>query len=143
MLNSNRSAEFAPASYVAPRRIIRRVVGAAALVGIALTHLLDLGGKLEETPYVGVAFIGLILASLLLAGVLVRRDDTRAWFAGGLVAAATVIGFVVSRTVGLPGAPADDIGNWLEPLALAALLAEGVVIGLAASRLAERPAPEV
>jgi hypothetical protein len=119
----------------------RRVMAVAGLIGMSLTHLLDLGSKLEETPYLGAAFIGLIVASLVVAGALVRGNDRRAWLAAGLLAAMTVIGFVVSRTVGLPGAPKDDIGNWLEPLAVAALLAECLVIGLAAAHLARRPVP--
>jgi hypothetical protein len=43
-----------------------------ALLSIALIHLLDLQGKLDELPYVGVLFIGLIIVSLVLAEALIR-----------------------------------------------------------------------
>jgi len=43
---------------------------------------------------------------------------------GGGVALAALLGFVYSRTVGLPGG-GDDIGNWWEPLGLASLFVEG------------------
>jgi hypothetical protein len=105
----------------------RRAIASMGLLGIALIHLLDLPGKMEETPYLGVAFVGLIVASLVLAGVLAVRDDRTAWLAAGGLAAAVVVGYVVNRTVGLPAAT-QDIGNWTEPLGLASLFVEGTVI---------------
>ena len=59
-----------------------------------------------------------------------------AWQAAGLLAAATILGYVISRTSGLPGDHDDDVGNWLEPLGLASLLIEAIVILLAVGRLA-------
>ena len=44
-----------------------------------------------------------------------------------------LVGFVFSRTVGLPGG-ADDIGNWTEPLGLASLFVEGSLVALGAAR---------
>jgi len=108
----------------------RRAVAAAGLLGIALIHLLDLPGKLDETRYLGYAYIGLIAASVVLAELLIRRDDRRVWAATAGLAALVLIGFVVNRTVGLPRAM-EDIGNWLEPLGLASLFVEGSVILLA------------
>jgi hypothetical protein len=40
------------------------------------------------------------------------------------------VGFVLTRTTGLPQAR-DDIGNWSEPLGLAALFVDGAVIAVA------------
>jgi hypothetical protein len=56
---------------------LQRAVAIIALLGIALIHLLDLPGKLGETPYLGVAFIGLIVASVVLAGLLAMRDKLK------------------------------------------------------------------
>ena len=118
------------------RRAIRRAVAVAGLLGIALVHLLDLPGKVHETPWMAVLYVGLIVSALVLAEVLVRKDDRRAW-AGTLgLAVMVAAGFVVNRTVGMPGAM-DDIGNWLEPLGLASLFLEGVVAAVAGLALAE------
>src|SRR5689334_9999260 len=85
------------------------------LFGIALIHFLDVFDKFKETPYLGVAYVGLI-AGCLLAGALLLRHDTRAGWRLALAAgAATFAGYVISRTTGLPHAT-DDIGNWMEPL---------------------------
>lgn len=113
---------------------LRRGLAIVGLLGIALIHLIDLPGKIEETPYLGWAFVALIVASLLLAAVLAQRELRSAWLAVGGLAAAVVVGYVLSRTTGLPAAD-DDIGNWREPLGLASLFVEGVVIVVAATAL--------
>jgi hypothetical protein len=105
----------------------RRAVAAVGLGGIALIHALDLPGKIKETPYIGVGYIALIVASLILAETVLRRDDKLVWMAIGGLALAVMAAFVVNRTTGLPGAM-DDIGNWLEPLGLASLVVEGMVL---------------
>jgi hypothetical protein len=104
-----------------------RIVVIVGLLTIALIHLLDLPGKIEETPYLGVAFVALILASLILAGILAVQDNRTAWLGAGALAAAVIVGYAISRTTGMPGAM-DDIGNWLEPLGLASLFVEGTVV---------------
>ncbi|QIY74482.1 hypothetical protein HEP84_40640 [Streptomyces sp. RLB1-33] len=114
----------------------RRAVTALGLLGIALIHLLDLPGKLKETPYLGAAYIVLIVASVAVAEYLMRRHDRRAWLAATALAAAVLLGYVVNRSVGLPGAM-DDIGNWLEPLGLASMFVEAVVVVLGLSGLVD------
>jgi hypothetical protein len=73
-----------------------------------------------------------------VAEALVRRDDRRAWAASALLSAAVLAGYAVDRTVGLPGATAD-LGNWLEPLGLASLFVEGVVLAVSVVALRRRP----
>jgi len=104
------------------------------LVGIAWIHLLDLAGKLEETPYLGVAYIGLIVGCAAAVVLLARRDRRGFLLAGGL-AAATFLGYCLSRTTGLPAAT-DDIGNWAETLGIWSLIAEGAVVALSAAAIA-------
>jgi hypothetical protein len=130
-----RPAESLSVGVLGDLQLARRMMAVAGLFGIALIHVLDLNSKLEETKYLGVLFIGLICASLLVAEMLMRRDDLRASSAAGLLAAATILGYCISRTVGLPGEPDDDVGNWLEPLGLASLLVEALVVWLSVSRL--------
>jgi hypothetical protein len=110
--------------------IARQALAATGLVGVAVVHLLDAPGKFEETPYLGVMFVGLIVACLLVAELIVRGGGSVGWLAGASLCAATILGYAVSRTVGLPGAPQDDIGNWSEPLGMVSLLVEGVVVWL-------------
>jgi hypothetical protein len=69
---------------------------------------------------------------------MIRTDDLRVWLVAGVVSAATIVGYAISRTSGLPGDEGDDIGNWTEPLGLASLLVEGIVVLLVLGRLTDR-----
>src|SRR3954471_10726318 len=114
------------------RDVVARVLGAMGLLGIALIHLLDVVGKFAETPYLGWMYVGAIAASIGLAAWLVVRGSSRlAWAATGGLALAILIGFVLSRTTGLPNAT-DDIGNWTEGLGMASMFVEGGVVLLSA-----------
>jgi len=116
---------------------LRRALAAAGLGGIAVIHLIDTPGKFGEAPYLGVLFVVLIVASLAVAELLVRRNSLLGWVCGALLAGGTVVGYALSRTAGLPGAPSDDIGNWAEPLGLASLLVEGIVVWLCLTGIVE------
>ena len=116
----------------------RRGVAAMCLVAIALIHLIDVHDKFDEVAYIGVLFVGLIVLSLVLAEALLRSDEPSVWMAACLLAAATIAGYALSRSVGLPGEGGEEIGNWWEGLGLASLLVESLVVWLAASRLSHR-----
>jgi hypothetical protein len=119
-----------------PHRLIARAAAVVGLLGIALVHLLDLQSKLDETPYLGVAYLFLIAACAATAAALLHADDRRAWIAAGALALLAILAYAVNRTVGMPSAT-DDIGNWLEPLGLAALFVETVTVAVAAYALLE------
>ena len=113
---------------------VRRAVAAVGLAGVALIHLLDAHDTFSAAPYKGWLYVALIAGSLAAAAALLRRSDPRAWAAAGLLSAGAFVAFVASRTVGLPQG-ADDIGNWWEPLGLASLFVEGLVVTLSAAVL--------
>ena len=115
---------------------VARGVGAVGMAGIGLIHLLDAPGKFSETPYMGWMYIGLIASSLGVAYWLIRGTSPRAWLAAAGLAASAIIGYTLTRTVGLPQAT-GDIGNWSEPLGMASLFVEGSVVALGAATLAE------
>jgi len=121
---------------------IARGIAAIGLAGVALIHLLDLPGKLSETPYMFVLYVALMVSSIALAVALIRTDDTRVWAAVAVLPALVIVGYVLSRTTGLPQSN-DDIGNWSEPLGMASLFVEGSVVTLgSAVLLARRPPGE-
>jgi hypothetical protein len=111
-----------------------RATTAVGLAGIGVIHLLDAVGKWSETRYMFWMYMALIAASLLTAGaVLLSRSRLPLLAAAGLAASAA-LGYVLSRTTGLPNAT-GDVGNWTEPLGLASLFVEGSVIALVAAAL--------
>jgi hypothetical protein len=113
---------------------IARAIGVVGLGGVALIHLLDAPGTFQGQAYKGWLYVGLIAGCLLAAGALVRSSDSRAWIAALALPLGAMTGYVISRTVGLPGG-ADDIGNWGEPLGIASLFIEGSLVALAAAVL--------
>ena len=61
------------------------------------------------------------------------------WILGVLVAGGAFVGYVVSRTVGLPGIPVEE---WLEPVEILSLLVEGLFVGLYLAVSARRRTPD-
>lgn len=101
--------------------------GIALMVVVGLIHMVDAPDSFSEAAYKGVLFAANGLGAALAAfGIYQRR--TWGWDLGGLVAAGAFVGYVVSRTVGLPGLGVDDA--WLEPLGVLSLVVEAVFVGL-------------
>ena len=105
------------------------LAGIAGLSAIIAIHATELAGKTEEVPYLGAGYVALI-AGAIIAIVMLAVRDPRAWTVAAATAGATLFGYVLTRTVGLPGST-GDIGNWSETLAVWAMVAEAAVVGLA------------
>src|SRR5215211_5893020 len=104
--------------------------GVACLVGTAAAHLVDLPGHAQDAPYMAVLFGLLAAASIALAGLIVRGEHlVLVWRAAGGLAASAIAGFLLSRTIGLPQIE-DHIGDWRDPVAIAALGFEGLLVAL-------------
>lgn len=107
-----------------------RWCAAILLVVTAAVHFPLIGPHLEEAPYIGVLFIVLTVVSLALAAMLVARDSRASWALAGITTLLAVIAFVLARTVGLPQI-GDDIGDWSDPLGIAAITAETLTVLIA------------
>jgi drug/metabolite transporter (DMT)-like permease len=113
-----------------------RRISAAALAVVGVIHLALAPEYLEEQTYIGVLFI---LGGVALAVVAVRlwqRDDAPAWLVGALLMAGMGIGFVLSRTVGLPGFKEAE---WELSGVICLLLEAGFVLTAARALAPPRP----
>jgi hypothetical protein len=106
------------------------LIGAAALAVVAIIHLLDGPGSLEESSAIGLLELALAAATVPLALALVVCPVRDAWFAAGAISAVALGFYLASRTIGLFGM-SDDIGNWFTTLGVFNVLSEGTVIALA------------
>lgn len=109
--------------------VIARAMGALALIALAVIHVVDLPGTLGPDRLVGIGYLGIIAAAILIGGVLIARPHWLAWAATAAVAASAMIGYVLTRA--LPGGflgDHGDVGNWHCPLGIAALSVESVII---------------
>jgi hypothetical protein len=122
-------------------RSVWRFGAASALLAAGAVHIPLIREHLHEAPYIGVLFIALTVVCGACAVLLVAYDNPLVWAVSGGAAGLAVIGYLLSRTVGLPQI-GDDVGNWSDPLGTAALLTEGLVVVLAASALRLRSGVE-
>jgi uncharacterized membrane protein YfcA len=105
-----------------------RLVGAgiSVIVFVGLIHLIDAPGDLQEAPYQGMLFLANVFGAVT-AAIGIYRGHGWGWSLGVLVAGGAFVGYVVSRTMGLPGLPVEE---WLQPLGVLALLVEALFVGL-------------
>jgi hypothetical protein len=111
-----------------------RLLGAVAIFGVGLIHILDAVGTYHSTRWIFWAYIVLIAAAVPAAMSLLHWSSPLAWAAAAAVAAGPLVAYLWSRSVGLPG-DTPDIGNWLCTLGIAALFAESSLLALSATRL--------
>lgn len=123
---------------VAPR--VLATAAALGSLGEAVAHVPVIEPHLVEAPYIGVGFVLLTVLGLYLAVRLVVDPDELVWSAVGVVAVLAVLGYVLSRTVGLPQI-GDDVGAWADPLGIAAVSCELVMVGAAAVHFLSRGRP--
>ena len=102
----------------------------AGIILMALTaiiHFYDAPDALSEIAYKGILFI-LNGVGALIAAYGILRGASWGWLLGLLIAGGAIVGYVISRTVGMPGLPPDP---WLEPLGVLSLVVEGLFVLLA------------
>jgi hypothetical protein len=119
---------------------LARAIAIGALVTIALIHVLQLPAAFAEIGYLGGLFIAAVAACLILAAVMTRTSDDLAWAAAGGLAGAVLLGYVLSRSVGLPGFT-DDVGEWSEAPGLASMVVESLLVFVTGAVLVTRRHP--
>jgi hypothetical protein len=128
------------------------LTGALLAVAVVAVHVADQGGvtKLADPAWIGWGYRaievgGLLTALTLLLAVLAGRVPAglvlagRAlarlgWAAALLLGTAPLLGYLASRTIGLPG-DAGDVGNWGDWVGMVSLFLEAGLIVLSVSVL--------
>jgi Na+/proline symporter len=101
--------------------------GITLIVVVGLIHLIDAPEDLEEGSYLGFLFLANFLGALV-ASVGIYRGNRWGWVLGLLVAGGAFVGYVISRTAGLPGLGVEE--EWLEPLGVLSLIVEALFVGV-------------
>jgi hypothetical protein len=130
---------------VAPAVMVR-FAGAALALAITTAHVADQGGITAFTApnWLGWAYRLIEVGGLLTAAALIGPRTARlGWAAGVLLGVAPLVGYLASRTVGVPADP-GDVGNWADWVGTLALVVEAglvtVSVGMLGARL-PRPFP--
>ena len=119
-----------------------RVVGALLALGVAAVHVADQGGvtALGSPAWMGWSYRlieagGVLTALVLLLSPLAPPALAWAgWAAGALLGAGPFAGYVLSRSVGVPGDP-GDVGNWGYWVGTVSLFIEAALVVLSVSML--------
>ena len=107
--------------------ITLRGLGACCAVGNVVLHGLLVPDHLEEKFYIGVLFaLGSAVMLVVAAALVTLRRPMAAWLTGALVSFGMIVGFVLSRTVGLPDGYYES--GWESPYGPLSLLVEGLFI---------------
>ena len=107
-----------------------------AILGAGLIHVVEAPDAFGEATYKGLLFVGNGAGALLAAIGIYRNQRALGWLLGVFVTGGAILAYVASRTIGLPGLPAEP-DAWLEPMGVASLLCETIfVILFAATRTA-------
>lgn len=101
--------------------------GISLIVVVGLIHLINSPGDLEEGAYTGVLYLANFFGAIL-AAVGIYRGRRWGWGLGALVSAGAFAGYVISRTIGLPGLGVEE--EWLEPLGVLSLVVEALFVGV-------------
>src|SRR5262245_31519558 len=104
-----------------------RATGILGLGAVAVIHFSQVVSTIDETPWLGAAFVVLTLACMVLAGRLLQWGSRLLWIQVGVLNALAIGGYVFTRLVSTPF-DNGDVGNWSEMLGLAALFIEGALL---------------
>jgi hypothetical protein len=105
------------------------VLAAAAAVA-AIAHVPVIGSHLEEAPYMGVLFVVLTAACMVLATAALLSEGRAVYLLTVLTCGLAVLGYAATRLVAFPML-ADDVGNWLEPLGVVSIVSESIAVAAA------------
>lgn len=109
------------------------------VVEMGLLHLYAAPGEFEETPIMGMLFIGNFLAALL-AALDIYRQSTMGWVLSAFLSIGSIAGYILSRTIGLPGM---EVEEWYNPIGIFSLVVEGIILILILwQQLWRRPEPQ-
>src|SRR6202034_4671546 len=128
-----------------------RLAGALLALAVSAVHVADQGGvtALNSPAWMGWGFrlieVGGVLTALflLLSPLAPPALAWAGWAAGALLGAGPFAGYLLSRSVGVPGDP-GDVGNWGNWVGTVSLFIEAALLVLSAAMLLAdraRPAP--
>jgi hypothetical protein len=105
-------------------------ISVIALVIVGMIHLFMAPLEYDETPLMGILF-GINFFAALVASAGIYCWEVWGWLLGTGIAVGSMLGYVLSRTVGLPSI---EFEAWLQPLGVLSLLVEAFFIALVAMR---------
>lgn len=101
--------------------------GVGLILAVGLIHLWNAPAHFVAVPYLGGLFVADFVASLVSAVGILRGSKAWGWSLGALVSGLSLVAYLWSRAIGLPGL-AEAVGEWDEPLGSFAMMMEGLFL---------------
>jgi hypothetical protein len=102
-------------------------IGIIVILITGLIHLYNAPGEFQDAPYMGVLFFVFFLSSIVSAIGIYRGELLWGWILGGLLSIGAIVGYLISRTVGMPISGVED---WGPPLAYFSIFLELIFFAL-------------
>ena len=102
-----------------------RIVGVALISLVGLIHLIEAPEYFEAATYLGLLFLANFAGATVAAVGIYRGLWSWGWGLGILLAASAFLGYILSRTVGLPGFYEDE---FFEPMGVLSLIVEALFV---------------
>jgi hypothetical protein len=111
------------------------LLGSILCLAVGLIHIQDQGGFLGDQMPEWIA-VGYYLVEVVagIGALLLARQQLLGWVVGLGLSAGPATGYILSRSVGLPGDP-GDVGNWGYTLGTVSLVVEGLLFILSITAL--------
>ncbi|MGW0769534.1 hypothetical protein [Streptomyces sp. NPDC002676] len=123
---------------VSTSEVALRGLGACCALANVVVHGLLVPDHLKEKLYIGVLFaLGSAVMLAVAVALVTLRRPALAWTIGVLVSLGMIIGFLLSRTVGLPDGYYEP--GWEPPYGPLSLIAEGLFVLAFLAWLGGRP----
>jgi hypothetical protein len=113
-------------------------IGISLILAVGIIHLSMVMEEYEEAPYLGIMFVGAGIGSTIAALGIYKQQAGWGWGAGVLIALGSVLGYVISRTIGLP---LSGIEPWGPVIGYVSLVLEIIFVVLSAKMVGLRPLP--
>jgi hypothetical protein len=112
---------------------ILRATGIVLLMSLAVIHIVQLVPTFQQTPLLGVAYLFLIAAAVVVGARLVKghQSAVQLWLPVAALGVAVIVGYAFTRILSTP-LDNQDVGNWACTLGMAALFVEGLMVAVGA-----------
>ncbi len=98
-------------------------LGILTILVTGIVHFIDAPDSMSDVAYKGILFYANGIGALVAAWGIFRNRSMWGWHLGALVAGLAFVGYIASRTIGLPLLPPEP-DAWLEPMGVISLVAE-------------------